>query len=86
MTIHSSSLHFFRLPEDKARLAKTRSNVAIVQLSARPPHYVLQVGFAQLDYFSVHFCRTLDSPVQLFAGPIVQYGIVRICLVMPLMV
>ena len=49
-TIHSSSLHFFRLPEDKARLAKTRSNVAIVQLSARPPHYVLQVGFAQLDY------------------------------------
>ena len=44
-TIHSSSLHFFRLPEDKARLAKTRSNVAIVQLSARPPHYVLQVGF-----------------------------------------
>ena len=32
------------MPEDKARLAKTRSNVAIVQLSNRPPHYVLQVN------------------------------------------
>ena len=39
-----SSLHFFRMPEDKARMAKARSNVAIVQHSARPPHYVLQVG------------------------------------------
>ena len=32
------------MPEDKARLAKTCSNVAIVQLSNRPPHYVLQVN------------------------------------------
>ena len=40
-----SSLYYFRLPDDKASLAKSKSPVSIVQTQSRPhPHYILQLG------------------------------------------
>ncbi len=40
-----TSLYFFRMPDDKVALAKSRAPVSIVQTGHRPaPHYILQIG------------------------------------------
>jgi hypothetical protein len=38
-----TSLHFFKLPEDKAELAKSKTPIAVVRTTLKPPHYILQV-------------------------------------------